>query len=98
MTQQTFSDSVFELVDVWSEGTDETEYAALMWRLSRAVMDGTDEADAFVTWKRGDEIKSMVQSETKKLIKQYVADSHRIPTIFSTTPHQPKNRTLNNAI
>ena len=77
MTQQTFSDSVFELVDVWSEGTDETEYAALMWRLSRAVMDGTDEADAFVTWKRGDEIKSMVQSETKKLIKQYVADSHR---------------------
>mmetsp|Transcript_105923 Transcript_105923/g.306404 ORF Transcript_105923/g.306404 Transcript_105923/m.306404 type:complete len:382 (-) Transcript_105923:1835-2980(-) len=71
MTQQTFSDSVFELVDVWSEGTDETEYAALMWRLSRAVMNGTDEEGAFVTWKRGDEIESAVQSETKKLIRQF---------------------------
>ena len=86
MTQQTFSDSVFELVDVWSEGTDETEYAALMWRLSRAVMNGTDEADAFVTWKRGDEIESAVQSETKKLIRQYVADSYQTPTIASTNP------------
>lgn len=71
MTKQTFSDSVFELVDVWSETTDETEYAALMWRLSRAVMDNADKPNAVVTWKRGDEVQSIVESETKKLIKQF---------------------------
>ena len=111
MSKTTFADSLFELVDVWSEGTSELEYvgvgwggekgggglggglgegeahrrggrhghprprapcryAALIWQLSRAVMDGADVADAIITWKRGDEIQSIVQSETRNMVKK----------------------------
>ena len=81
---------------MWSAGAAETEYAALMWRLSRAVRDNADKADAVVAWKRGDEIQAMVQSETKRLIKQYVgplllppiAAAVATATVFSTAPPQ----------
>ena len=40
-----FEDSMFEVIDVWTEGTDEEEYAALTWKLIGTVFSGTDPID-----------------------------------------------------
>ena len=47
---------------VWAESTDESEYAALVWRITRSVMDGVDDDHIpKISWKHGDEVGVYMQ-------------------------------------
>ena len=92
---------MFELIDVWTEGSDEEEYAAMMWKLIHSVFDNTETLDHHfldgsaaskekceaIAFKDKGEVPLLVEGAVPQLIAEY---RNRFPPVG----HESRKREL----